>query len=159
MGCGKIIFMSTTNRLLKEFGELKKNSDGSLCLSPDENNLHEWNGILKGPWGTPYQEGSFLINCQISNSYPLSPPEIKFKTKIFHPNIHPQTGEVCLDILKTQWSPVWTLLYVFQAILVLLSNPEPNSPLNCDAGNLLRKSDFRGFSSLSNIYKNQNHMK
>ena len=84
----------------------------------------------------------------------MTPPEIKFRTKIFHPNIHPQTGEVCLDILKTQWTPVWTLLYVFQALLVLMSNPEPNSPLNCDAGNLLRNCDFRGFSSLAYVYNN-----
>mmetsp|Transcript_5359 Transcript_5359/g.12950 ORF Transcript_5359/g.12950 Transcript_5359/m.12950 type:complete len:152 (+) Transcript_5359:1203-1658(+) len=146
--------MSTSNRLLKEFSEIKKSSDQNFILSPDENNLHEWKGKLRGPFATPYQEGFFDILCQISNSYPLSPPEIKFKTKIFHPNIHPQTGEICLDILKSEWSPVWTLLYVFQAILILLSNPEPNSPLNCDAGNLLRKSDFRGFSSLAFIYKN-----
>jgi peroxin-4 len=138
---------------LKEFKEIKKSPDNNIILSPEENNLHEWGGKLKGPFATPYQDRYFNIFCQISNSYPLSPPEIKFKTKIFHPNIHPQTGEICLDILKSEWSPVWTLLYVFQAILVLLSNPEPNSPLNCDAGNLLRKTDFRGFCSLAIIYK------
>jgi peroxin-4 len=144
--------MSSSNRLLKDFGELKKGNDGSFILCPDEKNIHSWKGKLKGPSGTPYQEGIFEILCEISNSYPLTPPEVKFFTKIFHPNIHPETGEICLDILKNEWTPAWTLVHVFQAILVLLSNPEPNSPLNCDAGNLLRNNDYRGFSSLAFMY-------
>ncbi|AFP65385.1 ubiquitin-conjugating enzyme E2-21 KD (nucleomorph) [Chroomonas mesostigmatica CCMP1168] len=144
--------MSSSNRLLKDFGELKKGNDGSFVLYPFEKNINKWKGKLKGPSGTPYQEGFFDVVCEISNSYPLNPPEIKFVTKIFHPNIHPETGEICLDILKNAWTPAWTLVYVFQAILVLLSNPEPNSPLNCDAGNLLRNKDYRGFSSLAYMY-------
>mmetsp|Transcript_8011 Transcript_8011/g.15946 ORF Transcript_8011/g.15946 Transcript_8011/m.15946 type:complete len:147 (+) Transcript_8011:2632-3072(+) len=144
--------MATSNRLLKEFNELKKEKDGSFKLFPNENNLNRWKGELKGPIGTPYQDGSFRILCQLSNSYPLTPPEIRFKTKIFHPNIHPETGEICLDILKNQWTPAWTLLYACKAILLLLANPEPNSPLNCDAGNLLRNIDNRGFCSLSFLY-------
>jgi peroxin-4 len=64
------------------------------------------------------------------------------------------TGEICLDILKNHWTPAWSLSLACQALLVLLSNPEPSSPLNCDAGNLLRCKDFRGFSSLSKIFQN-----
>jgi len=137
---------------MKEIRELKKEKDNSFQLYPDEKNLHNWDGDIRGPVGTPFQDGLFKVNCEISSSYPVSPPIIKFKTKIFHPNIHPNTGEICLDILKNQWTPAWTLLYVFKAILVLLSSPEPNSPLNCDAGNLLRIKDHRGFSSLAHMY-------
>ena len=42
--------------------------------------------------------------------------------------------QVCLDILKTAWTPAWTLHSVCRAILALLSSPEADSPLNCDAG-------------------------
>mmetsp|Transcript_24033 Transcript_24033/g.39495 ORF Transcript_24033/g.39495 Transcript_24033/m.39495 type:complete len:103 (-) Transcript_24033:211-519(-) len=88
----------------------------------------------------------------IPDQYPLSPPNCKFVTKIFHPNVHFKTGEICLDILKTAWSPAWTLQSVCRAIIALLSNAEPDSPLNCDAGNLLRGGDFRGYASLAKMY-------
>lgn len=39
-----------------------------------------------------------------------------------------------------------------QAIMALLADPEPDSPLNCDAGNLLRAGDKRGFNSLARMY-------
>jgi ubiquitin-protein ligase len=61
-------------------------------------------------------------------------------------------GDICLDVLKDGWSPVWTLESVGRAIIVLLSNPEASSPLNCDAGNLIRAGDMRGFLSLARMY-------
>jgi peroxin-4 len=144
--------MSTSNRLIKEFSDLKKEKDLNFKLIPDENNLHKWNGVLNGPSGTPYQDKNFEIKCKIPVSYPISPPEFTFKTKIFHPNIHLNRGEICLDILKSHWTPAWSLSLACQALIVLLANPEPSSPLNCDAGNLLRYNDFRGFSSLIYIF-------
>jgi peroxin-4 len=59
---------------------------------------------------------------------------------------------VCLDILKTAWSPAWTLQSVCQAITLLLSDGASDSPLNCDAGNLLRAGDTRGYNSVARMY-------
>lgn len=64
-----------------------------------------------------------------------------------------QTGEICLDILKEDaWTPAWTIQSVCRAVIALLSSPEANSPLNCDAGNLIRNGDARGFVSMARMY-------
>ena len=108
--------------------------------------------MLTGPPDTPYADGRFSLEIHVPSSYPMTPPSIKFRTPICHPNVHWRTGEVCVDILKTAWSPAWGLVSALQAIQALLSDPEPDSPLNCDAGNLLRAGDKRGYEALAKMY-------
>lgn len=61
-------------------------------------------------------------------SYPFEPPVMKFDTKIWHPNVSSQTGAICLDILKDQWSPALTIKTALLSILALLSAAEPTDP-------------------------------
>ncbi len=142
-------------RLMKEYRELQKDACGSkldIILEPVDGNLNNWRGVIRGPVDTPFEGGRFELDVIVPSSYPLAPPVVRFVTKIFHPNVHSKTGEICLDILKTAWSPAWTLQSTLRAIIVLLSDPEPDSPLNCDAGNLLRHGDKKGFRSVAKMY-------
>eukprot|EP00002_Diphylleia_rotans_P019425 TRINITY_DN375_c0_g1_i3.p1 TRINITY_DN375_c0_g1~~TRINITY_DN375_c0_g1_i3.p1 ORF type:complete len:151 (-),score=19.32 TRINITY_DN375_c0_g1_i3:267-719(-) len=121
-------------RLTKELRDLQKSSDAEITLFPDAANIYRWTAFLKGPKGTPYEEGHFQLNITVPTTYPMAPPIVTFETKIFHPNVHFKKGEICLDILKTTWTPAWTLQSVCRAILALMSDPAADSPLNCDAG-------------------------
>ena len=53
---------------------------------------------------------------------------MKFETKIWHPNISSQTGAICLDILKDEWSPALTIRTALLSLQALLCAPEPNDP-------------------------------
>lgn len=96
--------------------------------------------------------GLWSITIKIPSSYPLHPPEMHFDTPICHPNIHPTSGEVCLDVLKNQWTPAWTISSACTAVQAMLSDPEPDSPLNIDAANLARSSDSLAYESLVKYY-------
>ncbi len=48
--------------------------------------------------------------------------------KIWHPNISSQTGAICLDILKDEWSPALTVRTALLSLQALLCAPEPNDP-------------------------------
>eukprot|EP00873_Tetraselmis_striata_P022575 jgi/Tetstr1/442839/TSEL_003216.t1 len=146
--------MASRTRLFKELKELQRETTlaKQIQLTPDESNIYVWTALVQGPQDTPYEGGTFELVLNVPEQYPLVPPKTRYRTKIFHPNVHFKTGEICLDILKNAWSPAWTLQSVCQAVMALMSEPAADSPLNCDAGNLLRNGDARGFNSMARMY-------
>ena len=45
---------------------------------------------------------------------------MKFLTIPYHPNVSSQTGAICVDILKTEWSPMLTLRKALLSLQLLL---------------------------------------
>lgn len=88
-----------------------------------------WNS---GPSGTCFEGGAFKAELLLPDDYPLSPPKVVFDTKIYHPNID-NLGRICLDILKKNWSPALQIKSVLLSIQSLLSEPNPDDPLNNEA--------------------------
>mmetsp|Transcript_14291 Transcript_14291/g.21602 ORF Transcript_14291/g.21602 Transcript_14291/m.21602 type:complete len:158 (-) Transcript_14291:201-674(-) len=151
-------------RILTEYKEIRELKDSDISLKPIEsNNLYKWVCKFKGPEDTPFSNAIFEIKIDLPKNYPVGAPRVVSLTKVFHPNFHWKTGEICMDILKSNWSPSWRLISIVLAIQSLLGNPVANSPLNCDAGNLLRVNDTRGFNNLakmySQIYANEKRLK
>lgn len=74
----------------------------------------------------------------IDSNYPFKPPFIKFKNTIYHPNICEKSGNVCLDILNKNWSPMFDLVNIFEVFIPqLLDDPNARDPLNGNAAKLL----------------------
>jgi len=61
-----------------------------------------------------------------------------------------------LDILKKEWSPAWGLQAACRAVLALLSDPDADAPLNCDAGNMIRDGDDMAFHATARMYTLEN---
>uniref|UniRef100_A0AAQ6IQL5 Ubiquitin conjugating enzyme E2 D4 n=1 Tax=Anabas testudineus TaxID=64144 RepID=A0AAQ6IQL5_ANATE len=83
---------------------------------------------LKFGSDSPYQSGVFFLTIHFPTDYPFKPPKVAFTTKIYHPNIN-SNGSICLDILRSQWSPALTVSKVLLSICSLLCDPNPDDPL------------------------------
>lgn len=122
--------------------EDNKNDDGSqFNLSMKGDDITEMKGQIAGPADSPYEGAIFNLDIKIPSNYPFDPPKVVFATKIWHPNINPETGEICLDILKNQWAAVMTLRTVFLSIQALLYASEPNDALNGFAAKQFHRSE------------------
>ena len=127
--------MSVNNRILKETRMLLKNPPPGISGSPDENNYRYFHALIEGPQGTPYEGGLFKVELFLPEDYPAKPPKARFLTKIYHPNID-KLGRICLDILKEDhWTPALNIVSLLQSIQSLLSDPNPDDPLDTQIAN------------------------
>ncbi|KAJ0261836.1 Ubiquitin-conjugating enzyme E2 27 [Hirschfeldia incana] len=121
--------MIDISRVQKELQDCEKDRDSSgIRVCPKSDNLTRLTGTIPGPIGTPYEGGIFQIDITIPEGYPFEPPKMQFSTKVWHPNISSQSGAICLDVLKDQWSPALTLKTALVSVQALLSAPEPKDP-------------------------------
>lgn len=127
--------MSTINRLKNELIELQNNPPTNCSAGIIEDDIYNWQATILGPEGSPYEGGIFYLQILFSTEYPFKPPKISFITKIYHCNIN-SNGNICLDILKDQWSPALTISKVLLSICSLMDDQNPNDPLMIDIANL-----------------------
>lgn len=139
--------MASLKRLQKEYADIKmaqtNETSENISVGPiSDDNLRHWKATIIGPKGTPYEGGIFELDIKFPNDYPFVSPIVKFITKMYHCNIL-EKGDICLDILKGQWSPAYTIMKVLLSIVALLSDPNPNDPFNADAARMYKANKKR----------------
>ncbi|KAK9806954.1 hypothetical protein WJX72_008637 [[Myrmecia] bisecta] len=120
--------MLDLNRVQKELKEIERDKASGVTVQVIGSNLQRLTGTVQGPADTPYSGGVFIVDIQLDDQYPFTPPKMRFTTKVWHPNVSSANGAICLDILKDQWSPALTLKTALLSLQALLSSPEPDDP-------------------------------
>ncbi|CAF3820832.1 unnamed protein product [Rotaria sp. Silwood1] len=123
----------SNRRVSKELDDLKKSSLDNFTIFLTQENLLFWKVVMKGPDGTPYVGYYWLLSVEFSSEFPFQPPNIRFITPIYHCNIN-DDGRICHDILQSQWTPQTTIRVVFQEILNLIRDPNPDYVLSAVKG-------------------------
>lgn len=116
-------------RIVRELQDLTREPIPNCQTGPiSESNLYLWSASIQGPSESPYAGGTFHLKIEFPPEYPFRPPKIHFTTPVYHPNIN-ETGSICLDILKDNWSPALNIGHVLLSISSLLTDPNPDDPL------------------------------
>ncbi|POY70021.1 hypothetical protein BMF94_6958 [Rhodotorula taiwanensis] len=159
-------------RLTREFQECQKDPKSGITILQVGDSLSHFTGSFPGPEGTSYEGGRFVVDIGTAPSlafpapqsqpkltrhvraivapprYPFEPLQMKFITKA---NISSQTGFICLDILKSSWSPVFTLRTCLVSLQSLLSTPEPSDPQDAEVAKHYL-TDREGFESTARYW-------
>lgn len=105
----------------------------------NEEDLMLWQAVILGPNNTEYENGTFFLRVQFPLEYPFKPSGVHFVTPILHTNISSH-GHLNLDILKEQWSPALTISKLLLSIHSMLSEPNPDDPLDHDLARLYKRN-------------------
>ncbi|XP_064648537.1 ubiquitin-conjugating enzyme E2 G1-like [Lineus longissimus] len=122
----------------------------------DDSDIYTWEVLIIGPPDTIYENGVFKAILKFPHDYPHRPPEMKFTTKMWHPNIK-ENGDVCISILhepgddkygyekaNERWNPCQTVETIMLSVISMLADPNDESPANVNAAVQFRE-DYPGF--------------
>ncbi|XP_008158213.2 ubiquitin-conjugating enzyme E2 T [Eptesicus fuscus] len=127
--------MQRASRLKRELSLLATEPPPGITCWQDTDQMGDLRAQIIGGANTPYEKGVFTLEVSIPERYPFEPPQIRFLTPIYHPNID-SAGRICLDILKLPpkgaWRPSLSIATVLASIQLLMAEPNPDDPLMAD---------------------------
>ena len=90
------------------------------------------------PKSNIYNQAAFQIELKLPNEYPFKPPEIRFVTPIYHPNVDDK-GKICVEIINTAegYKPTTSLVDIVTAVTKLIDNPNIDHALTPGKTSLL----------------------
>ena len=60
-----------------------------MHLAPvSDDDLMHWRAVVQPPPTGVYGGGRFELEIVVPDTYPIKPPSMRFRTRIFHPNVH-----------------------------------------------------------------------
>ncbi len=149
--------------LKKQHNELKKIKNSNVNAYPVSSKIlkddmstvevydyFHWKATIIGPSETPYHDGVFCLDLTFTNDYPFQPPSVRFESRIYHPNIN-KSGAICISVLKNDWSPAINIESLLLCISSLLSDPNPDDPLDNDVA-LVYINNREKFNAIARQY-------
>lgn len=106
---------------------------------------------ITGTEDTPWAGMAFRGKLVYGTKYPTNAPGLTFIDYLYHPNVYSH-GELCISILhdgyceyneeeqSLRWSPAHTVGTILLSMISLFSDPNCESPANCDANNSYKKN-------------------
>ncbi|EMC92959.1 hypothetical protein BAUCODRAFT_37874 [Baudoinia panamericana UAMH 10762] len=139
--------MAGNKRIMKEFADIQANSPpGCTITLPKEDDLLNWEVTMDGPSDSVYAGGRFKLAVALPKEYPFKPPNVSFKTKIYHPNVsNDERGSMCLGMLRAdEWKPPNKIVEVLKLVRAVLAAPQPEDAVEPGIANEY-KNERRAF--------------
>ena len=117
-----------SKRLSKELKDFENDPVPGVEIKVVDDCITMWHVILDGPADSPYAGGKFTVKIDFSDNYPFKCPKMQFITKIYHPNIKTDNGEICAQAIQNSWVPTLNANFIVKMLMELIANPNHDNP-------------------------------
>ena len=78
-----------------------------------------------------YNQASYQVELKLPAEFPFKPPEVRFITQVYHPNVDEQ-GKICFDLVNANetWKPTTSLADVIKSVVDMIDHPKIDHALN-----------------------------
>ena len=124
-------------RLNKELQNIgNQPSPGIRVALEKENDLSIWACEIDGPIDSPYEGGVFKVRIDFPKAYPFKVPKLTMTTKIYHPNIDKNGGDICCLVNKLchNWGPANRMNTVLDDLRERMAQPLKAGDGSCCGG-------------------------
>ncbi|CAF1185039.1 unnamed protein product [Rotaria sordida] len=82
-----------------------------------------------------FKEGAFQIEMKLTPNFPFDPPEVRFLTQIYHPNVA-EDGKFCHELLvkEAKYSSKVALVDAVKAVIQYIDKPNLEHPMRANVG-------------------------
>ncbi|DAZ96799.1 TPA: hypothetical protein N0F65_007060 [Lagenidium giganteum] len=113
-------------QLRNELRDLTAHPTNYTIVSGIKDNAWEWELHIRGPRGTPYEDGLFRFHVHFGNDYPFEAPTLICRTRVYHPNFL-MNGTMALHGFLSNWLPEWRMRGLIERLEHLFETPDPEA--------------------------------
>lgn len=128
--------------------EVEINND-NYCFFQDDKDLLKIKIAINAPVDSYYTKGIFQVDICIREGYPSEKPGVKFLTKIFHPNISFENGDLDEEILAKIWRPSLSIAKFVGILRNLLIKPNEDFKGNNTEAKIEFRKNIKNFGKLA----------
>ncbi|XP_019856431.1 PREDICTED: uncharacterized protein LOC109584966 [Amphimedon queenslandica] len=121
---------SQQRRIIRELREFMHNPHHSITVYPSQTSYDKWKVLMSAPDKSAYAGGVYTLSVEFPKKYPLTQPEIRFLTPIYHCNVSSSSGRICHAILGESYTPSTSMREILSYIYGLLMCPDVDNPLD-----------------------------
>lgn len=109
-------------RINRELDYISKNRSNYWSIRPGGGyDILKLEGTIQNLDDPKHDGKIYRLLIEVPRDYPFHPVKVKFLDKVKCENIY-YNGNVCMDILTTHWSPVFTISTLMESICSLLTD-------------------------------------
>ena len=114
--------------LLEQLQEIERGTTLPICLTfyPEVGSLRFpicLKGYMLAPEGSPMKDYILSFKVEVPREFPFEAPKYVFEHELWHPKIHPTSGNVCEYKLSYGWTPSVTIETILLSIYYSLVDP------------------------------------